>query len=88
MFQKQNFALLPVALKALLLLYALSGPAWGGERGSSVEMVITASVLGLGLAFGIFILLRLRAEPAEDQEDKKRRRSIEEGLGLGGAAKR
>jgi hypothetical protein len=39
--------------------------------------------LVLGLAFAIFILARLRAEPVEDKEDEERRRSIEKSLGLG-----
>jgi hypothetical protein len=35
------------------------------------------------MAAGIFILVRLRAEPVEDKEDERRRRSVEESLGLG-----
>jgi len=44
-------------------------------------LIISAPVLGLG--FGIFILTRLRIEPAMDPEDEVRRQRIEDGLGLG-----
>jgi hypothetical protein len=42
--------------------------------------VLAICALVAGLAFGIFILVRLRADPVEDKEDDERRRSIEEGL--------
>lgn len=48
-----------------------------------MDIIITISALALGLAFGIFILVRLRAEPVEDKDDEERRRSIEKSLGLG-----
>ena len=34
--------------------------------------IITISALALGLAFGIFIVIRLRAEPVEDLEEEER----------------
>ena len=44
--------------------------------------IIIASVALPAVGFGLFILLRLRAEPVEDEDDLERVRSIEEGLGL------
>jgi hypothetical protein len=46
------------------------------------QTIIALVVLVLGGGFGLFILLRLRAEPEEDPDDMERVRSIEEGLGL------
>jgi hypothetical protein len=36
--------------------------------------------LALGLGLGIFMVIRLRAEPVEDEKDQERLRSIEESL--------
>jgi hypothetical protein len=47
-------------------------PAWGGEGNPAVGTIIIISGLALGLAFGIFILVRLRAETVEDEEDQRR----------------
>jgi len=44
--------------------------------------LIIASVIVSAIWFGIFLLLRLRAEPVEDEDDQVRVSSIEGGLGL------
>jgi hypothetical protein len=46
------------------------------------QVIIASAVFLLGVGFGIFVVLRLRAEPVEDKDDLERVRLIEEGLGL------
>jgi hypothetical protein len=46
------------------------------------QIISASSVVLIGLASGIFILLRLRGEPVEDEDDLERTRSIENGLDL------
>jgi hypothetical protein len=44
--------------------------------------ILTAGALALGVAIGAFVWIRLGAKPVEDPENEKRRRRIEEWLGL------
>jgi hypothetical protein len=55
-------------------------PRVTGKGQHAVGTLITISALALGLAFGIFILVRHRAEPVQDEEDEERLRSIEKTL--------
>jgi hypothetical protein len=38
----------------------------------AVDTIITVSALAFGAALGIFILIKLKAEPVEDEEDQDR----------------